>query len=231
MRALRNMLIAAMATAMIGFGPVGAAESHSPAGEAKAGLPTTRVLKNVKWEREKRVVWCGPAAARIALSSWVRHPMSQANLAKKMVTGWGPWEGTSHVGKATNAMNEALHNSGWGKQYVSRTFAKGTSRSQVTARLRSDIKTTIGRRGRAMVVNIHSRPGNKLMSGYPSRDVYHYVTVFGYSNSGKMVYIADPASGLTSEYNQVPRRYWVRLDRLAAVLHAGDGIRYYSSMR
>ncbi|GAA2576405.1 C39 family peptidase [Actinomadura fulvescens] len=228
-RSTATTIIAALAAAPLAVPlPANAAApapAAPPAAEATGGTggkppPKERILKNVTWERQKHLWYCGPAAARIALTTWVRKPKSQDKLAKDMVSG-PPWNRqTPNVLFATIAMNKALAGSGKGRPYRSRFLHGGRPFDYRRAKFLADIKRTVGTRGRAMVINIRSTKSRQMIRAYPNRDVYHYVVVYGYSSNNR-IYIADPASGL-KDYKGVPKKYSVTISHLTRLLHAGD---------
>lgn len=212
-----------------------ASSTHAASPVAQGGTqafpPGGRVL-GIEWEQEEKEWWCGPAAARMALKSWVSKPMSQAGLADLMVF-WDPpkpWNwATPNVGAAMWGMNVALANSGLPPHYASSMFDDDADVAEKAAELRTDTRNSIGRFGHAMVVNIASTTDNKLHPAYPDRTVLHYITVYGYDHEGDTLYVADPASGLNDDYADVPQKYKVSTEHLAEIMHDGnDSDLYYT---
>jgi hypothetical protein len=67
------------------------------------------------------------------------------------------------------------------------------------------------------VANIWIVPGGPRPPGYPSYEVFHYVSVIGYGDSGASVLVADPAAG-GGDFRNVPHTYWLATSSLADMI-------------
>lgn len=178
------------------------ADPHEdPAGEVEASAAPTRKVLNVSWQGQQRYYWCGPASARMALSTRTANLPSQTTLASALGT---TVNGTDHVGLIRNALNRYLGTT-W---FETKVMYDPPTQAQRDL-LKRDVLLNIGK-GYPIVANVISgwRP-----PGYPGGTIYHYVTVVGYDQGGERVLIADPAGACAggSGWCGVPRTYWISL--------------------
>ncbi|AKU15891.1 C39 family peptidase [Luteipulveratus mongoliensis] len=244
-RVRRTSIVAAgvvLASALVVPAATSVASDDAGAGGGVGGtstdFPSSRVL-DIQWEQEEKGWWCGPAASRMALKSWVNNPMGQGGLADLMVTYEPSWSNpfdwqTADVGAASDGMNEALDISGLPQAYTAVEIPSLGKKGDpsVADVLKDNARQSIGRSGHAMVVNIRSTEEHKLNDAYPDRDVYHYITVYGYSEDGNTLYVADPASGMNDDYANVPQKYAVPTQDLANILNVSgdDGVAYAADL-
>jgi hypothetical protein len=182
-----------------------APESEEQSAPETRPQPVTKSL-TVDYQAQKTGYWCGPAAARIALSSQTKKLPDQAALATEIGT---TTNGTDHISQVVDGLNKRL--AGTGTQYVTRDWADRPLTSAMTQQLWSDTLRNIDD-GKAMVANIVAPPGNQP-PGYPSsQTIYHYVTIVGYNTEDKTVHISDPARFSGKE------EYWLSLDKVASLI-------------
>ncbi|MGW5646097.1 C39 family peptidase [Saccharopolyspora sp. NPDC003752] len=187
--------------------PQAPAAPPAPAAPAPAVAPppVTKSL-DVDYQAQKTSYWCGPTAARIALSSKTDALPDQSTMAAELGT---TENGTDTIGQVVDGLNKQL--AGTGTQYVARDWSDRSLTPEMTEQLWSDTVRNVTD-GKAMVANIVAAPGNQP-PGYPSsQTIYHYVAIVGYNAADKTVHISDPArfSGIED--------YWLSLDQLASLI-------------
>lgn len=185
----------------------GTTDPNAPGGTEVA----TKKVLDIVWKGQETYYWCGPGSTRIALSARISADKlpTQTQIAGALPT---TEEGTSHIGLVATYLNAKFALSG-SNAYVTRPIGDPASSSE-TALLKKDILARIGA-GFPLVANVVSgwRPPT-----YPGGTIYHYVAIVGYDDSGNKVMIADPAAeghGGSSQWNGVPRTYWVSIGDLA----------------
>ena len=177
----------------------------TPAPQATPPHPVTKSL-DVDYQAQKTGYWCGPAAARIALSSSTDQLPSQSEMASVLGT---TQNGTDHISQVVDGLNEQL--AGTGVHYETKEWGGRPVTQEMTDELWQDTVRNVND-GKAMVANIVAKPGNQP-PGYPSsKTIYHYVTIVGYNEADKTVHIADPAQ--FGGYED----YWLPLDQLASLI-------------
>lgn len=181
-----------------------ASEADRPEARNAPDTPP-RPAKNsldVEYQAQKTGYWCGPAAARIALSSKTDELPDQAALAGELGT---TRNGTDHIRQVTEGLNAQL--AGTGTHYRTRDWG-GSAKPQ---QLWTDTVRNVDD-GKAIVANIVASPGNQP-PGYPSSStIYHYVTIIGYNAANKTVHIADPRGFGGHE------EYWLSLEQATSLI-------------
>ncbi|MGI8312939.1 C39 family peptidase [Saccharopolyspora hattusasensis] len=190
----------------------------TPAAPAAAPVPETQsapethpqaVTKTltVDYQAQQTGYWCGPAAARIALSSKKTENLpDQAALATELGT---TKNGTDHIRQIVDGLNKQL--AGTGTDYVTKDWGGRPLTPEMTEELWSDTVRNVDN-GKAMVANIVAPPGNQP-AGYPkSQTIYHYVVITGYNAENNTVHISDSARFSGNE------QYWLSLDQLASLI-------------
>ncbi|MGW4229911.1 C39 family peptidase [Streptomyces sp. NBC_01102] len=168
-----------------------------------AGRTRSAHWLQIDYQIQETGYWCGPAAARIALSARMAPP-SQGDLAWQLGTTEA---GTDHIGQVTRVLNSNL-GGGW---YETKEMPNDPPTQGQRDLLWNDIVFDIDR-NYPLVANIVAPPGNQP-PGYPSdQTIYHYFTVFGYDEVDRTVLIADPASFSGSQI------YWISFDQLATLI-------------
>lgn len=172
-----------------------------PAPPARRELSYTYGVQTTSW-------YCGPAAARIALTVRGIFP-SQDQLAAKLGTTVNGTNSSADVVRVLNAMT--------GKSYYHTTSipTKAVTKQQIE-QLRADVVRAIST-GYAAVTNVAGtgQDTNGNLYSFPGG---HYITVVGYQNNGTTVKIADPA-------NPNSASYWITTANLATWI----GTRGYAS--
>ncbi|AXB45613.1 lysis protein [Amycolatopsis albispora] len=192
----------------------GAAVAASPAPVAPAGVqaaeaqpagvqPAGAKSLNIQYQVQETGYWCGPAAARIAMSARTGNLPSQGDLAAQMGT---TENGTDHISQIANALNANLGTT-W---YEVKEMPNDPPTQAQKDLLWQDIVTDIDN-GYAVVANIVAPPDNHP-PGYPNETIYHYFTVIGYNSDNMTVHIADSAN---FGGNQI---YWLSFDQLASLI-------------
>ncbi|MFJ5544520.1 C39 family peptidase [Micromonospora chalcea] len=192
----KTVLTAAGVVATAGgiAGPAVAAQA-TPAERAAAQVTTDRKHGerelDVRYEAQPNFYFCGPAAARNALSVQGKNIDVHA-MAKEM--------GTTEAG--TNSINDItpVLNKQTGKDVYKSTeipMDKARDRDKVD-KLRADVVTTVDD-GRAVVANI-AGTATDTDGNTHSFEGGHYISVVGYRDGGKIVTIADSANPNQASY-------------------------------
>ncbi|MDG4796251.1 C39 family peptidase [Micromonospora sp. WMMD1082] len=152
--------------------------------------PSSERELNVRYEAQPNFYYCGPAAARNALSVQGKNIDVDA-MAKTM--------GTTEAG--TNSINDItpVLNKETGKNvYTSTAISAPTADDKQTDKLRNDIVRTVDD-GRAVVANIAGTATDT--DGTPhSFEGGHYISIVGYRDGGHTVTIADSADPTQASY-------------------------------
>ncbi|MER7165161.1 C39 family peptidase [Micromonospora sp. NPDC000207] len=195
---LRKAALTAAGLAFTGgaiAGPVTAAYAAPEQGRATAAVQTERRPGgerelDVRYEAQPNFYYCGPAAARNALSVLGKN-ISVDEMAKEMRTTEA---GTDSVDDITPVMNKHT-----GKDtYRSVEISSGKADDRQTDRLRADIVRTVDE-GRAVVANIAGTATDTDGTAH-SFEGGHYISVVGYSDEGATVTIADSADPAQASY-------------------------------
>lgn len=160
----------------------------------------------VDFQEQVTGYWCGPAAARIALSSMTGDLPDQAALASALGT---TTNGTDHIRQVTDFMNHALN--GKGGEYKTVDWGGKPLTDGMKQQLWKDTVKDVDK-GKALVANIVAEPGNQPPNYPSSQTIYHYVSIVGYDAQNKTVQIADPA-GFGGQ-----QTYWLSLDQAASLI-------------
>ncbi|WDQ01028.1 C39 family peptidase [Micromonospora chalcea] len=193
----KTVLTAAGVVATAGgiAGPAIAAQA-TPAERAAAQVTTDRKGHgerelDVRYEAQPNFYFCGPAAARNALSVQGKNIDVHA-MAEEM--------GTTEAG--TNSINDItpVLNKETGKDVYKSTeipMDKARDRDKVD-KLRADVVKTVDD-GRAVVANIAGTATDTDGNAH-SFEGGHYISVVGYRDGGKVVTIADSANPNQASY-------------------------------
>ena len=157
----------------------------TPTTPAPATTPAVAVSKTLtyQFQWQQNFYFCGPAATRIALTARGLYP-SQTDIAGRLGT---TVNGTNSAADTTRVLN-GVNNTGF---YKTR-FLRGEMATQPEIDLlRSDVLNAINK-GYPIVANIAGTAVDTDGSQH-SYGGGHYLTVVGYSDSGRTVKIADPA--------------------------------------
>ncbi|UJW34718.1 C39 family peptidase [Saccharothrix sp. AJ9571] len=183
----------------------GAAFASAPAAVAPSDVRVAGAKSlNVQYQVQETGYWCGPAAARIAMSARTGNLPSQGDLAAQMGT---TENGTDHIGQIANALNANLGTT-W---YEVKEMPNDPPSQAQKDLLWQDIVTDVDN-GYAVVANIVAPPGNQPPGYPPNETIYHYFTVIGYNSDNMTVHIADSAN---FGGNQI---YWLSFDQLASLI-------------
>ncbi|GGL95074.1 MULTISPECIES: C39 family peptidase [Micromonospora] len=171
----------AMAAPATTTGVASVQADRKPAGERQL---------NVRYEAQPNFYYCGPAAARNALSVQDK-VIDMDAMAKEMGTTEA---GTDSVNDITPVLNK--HS---GKDaYRSVEIRSSKADDKQTDTLRADIVRTVDN-GRAVVANI-AGTATDTDGTVHSFEGGHYISVVGYSDDGKTVTIADSANPDQASY-------------------------------
>ncbi|WP_431884057.1 C39 family peptidase [Micromonospora gifhornensis] len=180
---------AAAATAGGIAGPAVAAHAAPAAAQADRKPSDERQL-DVRYEAQPNFYFCGPAAARNALSVQGKN-IDVYDMAERMGTTEA---GTDSINDITPVLNKET-----GKDvYKSVEIRDAKAAEKQTDKLREDIKRTVDD-GRAVVANIAGTATDTDGVAH-SFEGGHYVSVTGYDDEGKTVTIADSANPAQASY-------------------------------
>ncbi|GIJ21077.1 C39 family peptidase [Micromonospora lutea] len=186
-------IAAAAATAGGIAGPAIAAQA-TPGVQASAVVQADRKSGerelNVRYEAQPNFYYCGPAAARNALSVQGKNIDVDA-MAKEMRTTEA---GTDSINDITPVLNKQT-----GKDVYKSVEVPGTrADDKQTDKLRDDVVRTIDE-GRAVVANI-AGTATDTDGVVHSFEGGHYISVVGYRDGGETVTIADSANPAQASY-------------------------------
>jgi hypothetical protein len=168
-----------------------AAETAPPAPPAKKELAYQYAAQINGW-------YCGPAAARIALTTRGLHP-SQDDLANQLGTTSNGTNSAEDITRVLNAMTKTSF------YHTTSIPAKGPTRQQID-QLQADVVHAISH-GYGVVANIVG-DAQDMNGNWYSFSGGHYIAVVGYQDNGRQVKIADPA-------NSYRASYWMTVSNLA----------------
>ncbi|MFI2712489.1 C39 family peptidase [Micromonospora sp. NPDC018662] len=144
---------------------------------------------DVRYEAQPNFYYCGPAAARNAISVLGKNIDVDA-MAREMGT---TENGTNSINDITPVLNKET-----GKPYRSVEITDRKADDKQTDTLRADIVKTVDD-GRAVVANIAGTATDTDGTTH-SFEGGHYISVVGYQNNGTTVTIADSANPNTASY-------------------------------
>ncbi|MCZ7438016.1 C39 family peptidase [Micromonospora sp. WMMC241] len=144
---------------------------------------------DVRYEAQPNFYYCGPAAARNAISVLGKNIDVDA-MAKEMGT---TENGTNSINDITPVLNKET-----GKPYKSVEIKTGKADDTQTDKLRADIVKTVDD-GRAVVANIAGTATDTDGTTH-SFEGGHYISVVGYQDDGRTVTIADSANPDQASY-------------------------------
>ncbi|WFE41259.1 C39 family peptidase [Micromonospora sp. WMMD998] len=145
---------------------------------------------HVRYEAQPNFYYCGPAAARNAISVLGKN-IDVDTMAKEMGT---TENGTNSINDITPVLNKET-----GKTYRSVEIKTPKADDKQTDTLRTDIVRTVDD-GRAVVANIAGTTTDT--DGNPHAfEGGHYISIVGYQNNGHTVTIADSANPNTASYH------------------------------
>ncbi|QLQ35498.1 C39 family peptidase [Micromonospora robiginosa] len=146
---------------------------------------------DVRYEAQPNFYFCGPAAARNALSVQGKNIDVDA-MAKEMGT---TESGTNSINDITPVLNKET---GRKDAYRSVEIRSPKADDKQTDKLRADVVRTVDN-GRAVVANI-AGTATDTDGNTHSFEGGHYISVIGYRDGGKTVTIADSANPDTASY-------------------------------
>ncbi|WP_431922508.1 C39 family peptidase [Micromonospora wenchangensis] len=167
-----------------------AAETNRPAALQADRRPAGERELKVDYEAQPNFYYCGPAAARNALSVQGKN-IDVDTMAKHMGT---TEDGTDSINDITPVLNRETGRDA----YRSTEIRSSKADDKQTDRLRADIVRAIDD-GRAVVANI-AGTATDTDGGTHSFEGGHYISVTGYHDAGRTVTIADSANPDTASY-------------------------------
>jgi len=155
----------------------------------------------VNYQAQPNFYWCGPAAARNALTA-TGHDITMADLAHQMGTTQA---GTNSANDITAALNKATGSD----KYHTTELANPTITPQQADTVKRDIITTI-EDNRAVVANVAGTATDTDGTTH-SYQGGHYIAIHGHRDNGNQVEIADSANPNTAHYwiNTTDLAHWM----------------------
>ncbi|WDZ85906.1 C39 family peptidase [Micromonospora cathayae] len=191
---IRKAALTIAGTAVVG----GAIAAPATAFAAPAERPGNAERQlNIRYEAQPNFYYCGPAAARNALTAMDKAP-DQDQVAKEMGTTEA---GTDSANDITRFLNKET-----GGKYRTVEISTPKADDKQTDKLRADIVKAIDD-GRAVVANIAGTATDTDGVSH-SFEGGHYLSVVGYRDGGETVKIADSA-------NPDQASYWMTTEALA----------------
>ncbi|MGA4688602.1 C39 family peptidase [Micromonospora sp. AB353] len=194
---LRKTVLTAAGIAATAGGIAGPAiAAHAAPAERTAPITTDRQGHgerelDVRYEAQPNFYFCGPAAARNALSVQGKNIDVHA-MAREMGTTEA---GTNSINDITPVLNKET---GAKDAYKSVEISTPKADDKQTDTLRADVVKTVDA-GRAVVANIAGTATDTDGTTH-SFEGGHYISVIGYRDNGKTVTIADSADPNTATY-------------------------------
>lgn len=188
---LRKTALTALTITATTGGIAGPALAAHAADKPADRKPATERQLKVDYEAQPNFYYCGPAAARNALSV-----QGKDINVDTMATIMGTTEnGTNSINDITPVLNKET-----GKTDAYRSVEIKTAKADTkqTDTLRNDIMRTIDN-GRAIVANIAGTATDTNGDAH-SFEGGHYISVTGYRDNGNTVTIADSADPATATY-------------------------------
>jgi Peptidase_C39 like family len=169
----------------------------APSKTAKPAAPAKLEL-SYKYAVQINGWYCGPAAARIALTARGLYP-SQDELAAKLGTTVNGTDSAADITRVLNAVTKT--------SFYHTTFlpSKSVTAKQIS-QLQSDVVDAISH-GYGVVMNVVGTGQDTSGNAY-SFPGGHYIAAVGYQDNGRKVKIADSANGYTASY-------WMTVSNLA----------------
>ncbi|WBB81217.1 C39 family peptidase [Micromonospora sp. WMMD882] len=159
--------------------------------------PNSERHLTIRYEAQPNFYYCGPSAARNALTALDKNP-SVDEAAKKMGTTEA---GTNSAADITNYLNTETNG-----KYRTIEIPTPTADTTQTHKMRADIINAIDD-GRAIVTNI-AGTATDTDGATHSFEGGHYISVVAYRDNGDTVKIADSA-------NPDHASYWITTEALA----------------
>jgi hypothetical protein len=141
--------------------------------------------------------WCGPASAQSIVlawhtdrgyattSAWDGAALSQSKLATSTYTNAGATGGTDWLDHdMLNALNKWIFD---GDAMYAQWNADTVANLESKVALDIDLDWMVGS-------GTHERAGGPHFNNHPDKDVSHWTTIYGYSNSGSTFKFQDPAA-------------------------------------
>ncbi|SIM81398.1 C39 family peptidase [Micromonospora cremea] len=195
---IRKTALTAAGLAFTGGAIAGPVTAAYAASEAKPPTQTHTDRKGhgerelgVRYEAQPNFYYCGPAAARNALSVQGKD-ISVDAMAKEMGTTEA---GTNSINDITPVLNKET---GKKNAYHSVEISGSNADDKQTDKLRADVVRTVDD-GRAVVANIAGTTTD-TDGGVHSFEGGHYISVVGYRDGGNVVKIADSADPNMASY-------------------------------
>ncbi|MGN9774506.1 C39 family peptidase [Micromonospora sp. H33] len=201
---LRKTVLTAAGAAFVGGALAGpatafAAPADKPGAQAdRKGHGEKKRELGVRYQAQPNFYYCGPAAARNALSVQGKD-IDVDSMAERMGTTEA---GTDSINDITPVLNKETGRDVY--RSVEITDAKADAKQ--TDKLREDVVRTVDD-GRALVANI-AGTATDTDGGVHSFEGGHYISVTGYRDGGEQVKIADSADPNQAEY-------WMTTEALA----------------
>ncbi|MFB7853824.1 C39 family peptidase [Rhodococcus qingshengii] len=158
--------------------------------------------------RQETGYWCGPASAQVVLNSRGIN-VAESTLAREMGT---TTNGTDYIGLIERVLDQRVPNA----RYTSVQMPNDPPTLGQKDRLWRDILRSVNA-GWGVIVNIVAPRSNyprgvngSISPSYSGGTVYHYMSVMGYDDATRAVWIAD--SGFS------PFGYWMSFDQLATLI-------------
>ncbi|MFF4875614.1 C39 family peptidase [Micromonospora sp. NPDC000668] len=195
---IRKTALTAAGLAFTGGAIAGPVTAAYAASDAKPATQTQSDRKSsgerqlgVRYEAQPNFYYCGPAAARNALSVQGKD-ISVDAMAKEMGTTEA---GTNSINDITPVLNKET---GKNDAYRSVEISTPNADSKQTDKLRTDVVKTVDD-GRAVVANIAGTSVDVDGTSH-SFEGGHYISVVGYRDNGNIVKIADSADPNQASY-------------------------------
>lgn len=186
-----------------------------------AAAEATSKYISVLHSSQSHTYWCGPSSVAMGLRAHGVTSPTQTTLANqlKTTTDGIAWSGVnvSTSPSTGRPVKDVLNNRIGYTYYVAVDLSYSpttTEKANYKSRIVNGIKLGYGLVGGAWEVS-----GGPHLVGHPNTQIWHYVTMTGYSSSGSTTRYGDPASGsATSWAGSVPKFSDMSSNTLATIL-------------
>lgn len=202
--------------------PAQDSKSETAAAVVVAAAPAQKIL-SATHSSQSKTYWCGPSAVAMALRAGGLTSPTQTVLAGqlKTTTNGTDWSGKNITAyPATGRPVKDVLNGRFSSFFYAAVDLSYSPTSAEKANYKSRLVSTVWL-DHALVGGAMEVPGGPRLNGHPAGNtqIWHYITMLGYKESGAKTRYGDPASGsATSWAGNVPAKSDISSNTMATVL-------------
>jgi hypothetical protein len=155
--------------------------------------------------------YCGPTTALMILKKIGVTNITQYSLANSLGTNNNgtAWYFTNGDSFSQFPMMTTLNNYQGYKYYIPSPMGAAGSNPLSEIQVKSYVVSATSYYYPIALCGISTASGNGHLPNYPSSSIDHWITCIGYNNYGDSIYVDDPASGYSSDFFNVPNKYYI----------------------